>query len=162
MVLKLDSGVGGAHVVKQLIAVLAHERLLVIASDVVPRDSVTVHVVQHAQTRLHRAVDVELGVVGLRRLLVSALAPRVVRPVGRFLVGAGDLAPRGRPEPSVHVLRLQVRPVLAALEVAQPSAGPNVGRVICEKPNESTALETSQSNQRYTPGPFITGATIAP
>lgn len=139
--LKLESRVGGTHVVKQLIAVLAHERFLVIASDVVPRDTVAVHVVQHAQARLHRAVDVELSVVRLRLLLVSALAPRVVRPVGRRLVGAGDLAPSGRPEPSVHVLRLQVRSVLAALEVAQPSASPNVGRVVCEKTNGSAALE---------------------
>lgn len=129
--LELESRVGGGHVVEQLVAVLAHERFLVVATDIVPCDSVAVHVVQHAQARLGRAVDVELRVVRLRRLLVSALAPRVVRPTGRRLVGGGQLAPGGRPEPSVHVLRFQVRPVLAALEVTQPSAGPYVWGVVC-------------------------------
>lgn len=85
--LKLETRVGGGHVVEQLVAVFAHERLLVIATDVVPRNTVTVHVVQHAQARFLRAVDVELGVVGLRDLLVAALAPRVVRPADRRLVG---------------------------------------------------------------------------
>lgn len=128
--LKLETRVGGGHVVEQLVAVFAHERLLVIATDVVPRNAVTVHVVQHAQTRFLRAVDVELGVVRLRDLLVAALAPRVVRPAGRRLVGGRHLAPGRRPEPSVHVSRFQVRPVLAAVEVAQPSAGPYVRCVV--------------------------------
>lgn len=131
--LEPERRVGGGHVVEQLVAVLAHERLLVIAPDVVPRDPVAVHVVEHAQARLDGAVDVELGVVRLRFLLVAALAPRHVRPTGRRLVGGRDLAARRRPEPSVHALRFQVGPVLAALEVAQPSAGPYVRRVICTR-----------------------------
>lgn len=129
-VLQLEPRVGGGHVVEQLVAVLAHERLLVVAPDVVPRDAVAVHVVQHAQARLLRTVDVGLGVVRLRHLLVPGLAPRAVRPAGRRPVGGRQLAARRRPEPTVHVLRLQVRPVLAALEVAQPPAGPYVGRVV--------------------------------
>jgi len=129
---ELESRVGGSHVVEQLIAVLTHERLLVIATDVVPRDTIAVHVVQHAQARLHRSVDVELCVVRLRYLLVTALAPRSVRPAFRCLVGGRYLAPGGRPEPSVHVLRLQVRTVLAALEVAKPTAGPDIRSIVCE------------------------------
>lgn len=131
-VLELKPRVCGGHVVEQLVAVLAHERLLVVTTDVVPRDAVTVHVVQHAQARLHGAVDVELGVVRLRRLLMAALAPRAVRPAGRRLVGGRYLATGGRPEPAVHGLRFQVRAVLASLEVAQPAAGPYVRRVVCE------------------------------
>lgn len=138
--LKLEPRLGGGYVVEQLFAVLTHERLLVVAADVVPRDPVAVHVVQHAQTRLGRAVDVELGVVRLRHLLVAALAPRAVRPAGRRLVGGRYLAARGRPEPAVQLLRLQVRTVLAALEVAQPPAGPYVRCVVCKRPGGTTVL----------------------
>lgn len=128
--LELETRVGGGHVVDELVAVFAHERLLVVATDVVPCDTVTVHVVQHAQARFLRTVDVKLGIVRLWDLLVAALAPRVVRPTDRRLVGGRHLAPGGRPEPPVYVFRFQVRTVLAAIEVAQPSAGPYIRCVV--------------------------------
>lgn len=131
--LELEPRVSSGYVVEQLFAVLAHKRLLVVAPDVVPRDAVAVHVVEHAQTRLLRSVDVRLSVVRLRRLLVAGLAPRAVGPAGRRLVGGRQLAARRRPEPAVHVLRFQVRSVLAALKVAQPPAGPYVRRIICDR-----------------------------
>lgn len=72
--------VGAGHVRQQLVGVLAHHGLLVVAGHVVPRDAVVVHVVEDGQTRLGGAVDVELGVVGLALFLVPGLRPRVVAP----------------------------------------------------------------------------------
>lgn len=95
-----------------------------------PRDAVVVDVVQDGQAGLARLVDVVLGVVGLRLLLVSGLAPRVVRPARGHLVGPGDLVAGGRPEPAQEGLRLQVRASLAALEVAETARGPDVGDVV--------------------------------
>lgn len=47
-----------------------------------PRDAVIVHVVEHAQARLVRLVDVVFRIVGLAGLLVAGLAPGVVSPAG--------------------------------------------------------------------------------
>lgn len=95
-----------------------------------PCDAVVVDVVEHGQARLAGLVDVVLGVVWLRELLVSGLAPRVVAPAGRDAVGLGDLLAARRPEPAEQVLRLQVAASLAALEVAQASRRPDVRHVV--------------------------------
>ena len=50
--LERDFGVAGADKVEQLLAVLADERFLVAASDVVPLDAIVVEVVQDGQARL--------------------------------------------------------------------------------------------------------------
>ena len=47
-----DLRVAGADKVEQLLAVLADEGLLVVASDVVPLDAIVVEVVQDGQARL--------------------------------------------------------------------------------------------------------------
>ena len=101
-----------------------------VAGNVVPGDTVIVHVVQDAQARLAGLVDVVLGVVGLGLLLVSSLAPGVVGPARGHLVGLGDLVAGRRPEPSEEVLGLQIGASLAALEVAQAARRPDVGDVV--------------------------------
>ena len=50
--LERDLWVAGADKVEQLLAVLANEGLLVVASDVVPLDAIIVEVVQDGQARL--------------------------------------------------------------------------------------------------------------
>lgn len=47
-----QAGVAGAYEVEQLVAVLAHERLDVVARHVVPLDAVVIEVVQDRQARL--------------------------------------------------------------------------------------------------------------
>lgn len=101
-----------------------------VARDVVPSDAVVVDVVQHGHARFRRAVDVELGVVRLALLFVAGRGPGVVAPPGRHLGRGGDLLARRRPEPAVHVLRLEVGPVLAALEVAEAARRPDEGHVV--------------------------------
>lgn len=128
--LQTKTGIGGRHVVEQLVRVLADDGLLVVAGDVVPGDAVVVDVVQDGQAGLARLVDLVLGVVGLRQLLVSGLAPGVVGPAGGHLVGPGDLVAGRRPEPSQQVLGLQVGASLAALEVAETARRPDVGDVV--------------------------------
>ena len=128
--LQLDAGVGGGDVLEQGGRVLADDRLGVVAADVVPLEPVLVHVVEHAEARLRRLVDVELGVVRLRLLEVAGRAPRLVRPAGRRAVGGRELDARAGPEPAVDDERLQVVAV-AALEVAQAPARPDVGQFLC-------------------------------
>ena len=50
--LELQLGVTGTDKVEQLVAVLADERLLVVAGNVVPLDAVVVEVVENGQARL--------------------------------------------------------------------------------------------------------------
>lgn len=128
--LQTDTRIGGRHIVQQLLAVLAHERLLVVACHIVPGDAVVVHVVQHRQARLARLVDVVLGVIGLRQLLVARLAPRIVAPALRNAIGRLDLLACRRPEPTEQVLRLQIGAALAALEVAQATRCPDVRHIV--------------------------------
>lgn len=84
-----EAGVGAGDVLEQLIRVFTDHGLLVVAGDVVPRDAIVVHVVEHAQAGLRRLVDVELSVVRLPLLLVPGLRPRVVAPAVGDLEGDG-------------------------------------------------------------------------
>ena len=123
------------HILQELVGVLAHEGLGVVASDVVPLDPVVVDVIEDAHARLHAAVDVELRVVRLRHVvghelgLVAGEGPGLVAPAGRRGVGGRHLDAGPGPEPPVHGGRLQILAV-AALEVAEPARGPDVGEVV--------------------------------
>ena len=81
-------------------------------------------------------VDVKLSIVRLGHVpafelgLVSGIGPRLVWPSWWGGIGRGHLDSRATPEPSVDDCRLQVVAV-AALEVAETSAGPNVCEVLC-------------------------------
>lgn len=115
-----------------------------------PCDAVIVDVVEDRQARLGRLVDVELGVVWLRDLLMSGLRPRVVSPSDWVAVGWLDLLAVGGPEPSVEVLWKQVFAAFATcfgrekvyhlfereekarltVEIAQATRGPDVWNVV--------------------------------
>lgn len=101
-----------------------------IAGDVVPRDSVIVDVIEDRQAGLGGAVDVELGVIGLTGFLVPGLRPGVEAEASRCLIGGRHLFAVRGPEPAVQGLGLEVSAVLAALEVAEPARGPDVGHVL--------------------------------
>lgn len=47
---KSDAWVGGGDVVEKLLAVLANNRLLVVAGHIVPGDAIVINVVQNSQT----------------------------------------------------------------------------------------------------------------
>lgn len=95
-----------------------------------PSNTIVVDVVQDGQTRFGRLIDVELGVIGLRDLLVSGLAPWVVAPSLWNSVGGLDLFAGRRPEPSEDILGLQIGSALAALEVAQTTGRPDVWHIV--------------------------------
>lgn len=142
--LEADAAVGAGNIVQQLLGVLADERLLVVARDVVPGDAVVVDVVQDGHAGLVGAVDVELGVVRLSDLLVAGLGPRVEGPAIRRLVRRRHLLAIRRPEPAVQGLGLEVTSVLAALEVAETPGRPDVRHVVCgnrEIPRETCRLQ---------------------
>ena len=132
---RLELWVEGLNILQQLVRVLAHEGLGVVASDVVPLDPVVVDVVEDAHARLNAAVDVELGVVGLRHIvgdelgLVAGEGPGLVAPAGRGGVGGRHLDSGARPEPAIDSRGLEILAV-AALEVAEPARGPDVREVV--------------------------------
>lgn len=116
--LERNLGVAGADKVKQLLAVLADEGLLVVASDIVPLDAIVVEVVQDGQAGLTFIV---FTVVGLRASVTTG-----VGPVSQSaLVSRRDLSLRARPEPSVDNGWLQISTV-ASVKVAFAAAGPDV------------------------------------
>lgn len=95
-----------------------------------PGDAIVVHVVQDGQALLLGLVNVVFSVVGLWALLVTGLGPGVVAPSLRNAVGGLDLLAGCGPEPSVHVLGLQIGTVLAASEIADATGGPDVGHIV--------------------------------
>lgn len=130
MELQTNAWVCGSNVVQQFLGIFTHYGFLVVASNVVPSDTIVVHVVQHRQARFGRLVDVEFGIVWLRDLLVAGLAPWVVSPAVRDLVGSWDLLAVVGPEPSVDVLGFQIGTVFTALEVAETTGRPDVGDIV--------------------------------
>lgn len=86
-----------------------------------PVHAIIVEVVQHGQAVLVGAALLQLTIVRLR--LADAAVGRPVVLVA--IVGGRQLLQLGGPEPAVDGHRLQVRTV-AALEVANASAGPDV------------------------------------
>jgi len=109
--------------------VFADDGLVVVASDVVPLETVLVDVVEDTQASLGRVVDGELGVIGLGGLEVTSGAPWLIAPAGRSAVGLGQLHLSSRPEPSLDDQRFQILTRIAALEVAHAAARPDVRQV---------------------------------
>jgi len=139
--LEANTAVGAGHVVEQLLRVLADERFLMVARDVVPGDAVVVYVVEDGQAGLVGAVDVILGIVRLLDLLVAGLRPRIEAPaVGRLVGGCHLLAIR-RPEPTVQRFGLEVTSVLTTLEVAETSRRPDVRNIVLlDEPEDHIVL----------------------
>lgn len=128
--LQANTRIRGRHIVEQLLGILADERLLVVAGHIMPGNAIIVHIIQHRQARFARLIDVVLGVVWLRHLLVSGLAPRIVTPALWQAIRRLDLFTCRRPEPTEDVLRLQIGAALAALKIAQPSGRPDVRHIV--------------------------------
>jgi hypothetical protein len=131
MKLETDASVGGCDIVEKLVIVLTDERFLVVAGDIMPGNTVIVHVVKNRKAGLICAVDVELSIVRLLNLLVPSLTPGVEAKTVRHLVRRGHFLTGGRPEPTIDVLRLKVTPIFATLEITQATAGPDVGHIAC-------------------------------
>lgn len=75
-----ESRVSATDVVQKLIRIFTDDRLLVVASDVVPGDAVVVNIVEDAEARFCSAIDVEFSVIGLTLFLVASLGPGIVAP----------------------------------------------------------------------------------
>lgn len=101
-----------------------------VTADVVPYDAVLVDVVKDAQAGFGRLVDLKLGVVRLSPFEVAGRAPWLVRPASWLLVSAGQLDSGTGPEPAVDDERLEICAVIAALEVAETAAGPDVRQLL--------------------------------
>lgn len=87
--LQSNAAICGRDVIEELLGVLADDGLLVVAGDVVPRDTVIVDVVEDGEARLAGLVDVEFGVIRLALFLVTGGGPGVVVPAIGGLVGRG-------------------------------------------------------------------------
>ena len=80
--LERDFGVAGADKVEQLLAVLADERFLVAASDVVPLDAIVVEVVQDGQARLTLLLKTWQGFI--LRILEEKKKKNEIRSIGSW------------------------------------------------------------------------------
>lgn len=119
--LNTQIGICVPDVLQQGIVLLADPGLAVMASDIVPMDSVVVEVIEHCQTSFFHSSLLHFTVIGLRLANASVLGPIVL-----LAIGSGcQLLQLRRPEPSVDVGRLQVW-AFASTEVALSTAGPNV------------------------------------
>lgn len=139
-------GVGVASKSQELIGVLAHPGLDVVAGNVVPFDAIVVEVVENGDAGLVGAGLGELAVVGLPLAGAAGVGP--VADPAEGAVGGGDTGGRAGPEPAVDERGLQVGPV-AAVKVALAAGGPDVldlagGHGLVHELCLSLALETHQ------------------
>ena len=127
----------GLDVFKQLVGVLADEGLGVVAGDIMPLHTVIINIIKKTIASLSGTIDVKLCIVRLGHILafklclVTCEGPGLVAPAWWSGVGWSHLHSRPRPEPSIHICRLEVFPV-TSLEVAQATRGPNIGKVVCK------------------------------
>merc|ERR1719460_1479968 len=104
--------------------VFADDWLLVVAPNVVPLDPVPVEVVQHCHAGLCLAVLLNLfSVIRLRSRGAETSSAGPVVEGGT--IGWTETSLVRRPEPSVDVLREEVRPV-ATVKVTETTGGPEV------------------------------------
>jgi hypothetical protein len=61
-----DGGIGGTHVVKQIVVLLADPRLEVVACNIVPIDAISVELIEDCQAIFRASIFLELTVVWLR------------------------------------------------------------------------------------------------
>lgn len=130
IILQLDTGIGSRDVLQQRRWVFADDSFGVVATDVMPLDTVFVDVVQHAEARFFGFVDFEFGVVRLWAFEVASSTPRLVTPTGRDFIRFGQFDARTGPKPAVDQDGLQVFTV-ATFEVAQATTRPDVGKFLC-------------------------------
>jgi len=109
--------VARADKVEQLLAVLADEGFLVVASNIVPLDAIVVEVVQDGQAWLALIV---FAVVGLWAAITTSVGP----VTESTLIGRWDLSFGARPEPPVDDGWLQISAV-ASVKVAFATASPD-------------------------------------
>lgn len=120
LVLDTDAWISGTNEVEEFIGVFADEGLEMVASNVVPFDSVVVEVVQDGKASL----VVTLGDFTVVRLSTSESSG--VRPVSiGTVVGGSNTGTRARPEPSVDQVGLEISTV-AAGEIALSAGSPDV------------------------------------
>ena len=131
--LKTKTAIGTGYVVEKFIGIFADEWLFVITSDVVPRDTIVVDVVENGHAGFGGTVDVEFSVVGLSRLFVTRLRPWIVTPAIWRLICRCHLLAIRRPEPSVKCLWLEIATVLATFEITETTGSPDVRHVVWKK-----------------------------
>jgi len=111
--------------VEELVAVLADDRLLVSALNIVPLDAVLVEIVEHTDTALVVTALLLLPVVRLGTLQSTGLGPVAVATLAR----GRDPSTCGSPVPAVDNGRLQVLPV-TSLEVALTTSCPDIRDIV--------------------------------
>ena len=96
-----------------------------IASNIVPRDTVIIDVIQKTKTRLLLPIDILLSIVRLGYLEMSSAGPWLISPCRRSGVGGSYLLVGSCPEPPIDIHRLQVRAV-TTLEITNTARGPDI------------------------------------
>lgn len=101
LILQFNTRVGSTDVLKKRWRILADDGLGMIATNVMPFDTILVNVVQNPKARFFGLVDFEFSIVGLCPLEVASSAPWLVTPTSRCFISFGQLDTRARPEPAV-------------------------------------------------------------
>lgn len=128
--------------VEMSLNVLADDRLLVVAGNVVPFDSISVEIVQNSQARLGVTVLLDLlSVVGLSAWGVESSGEGPVME-GTRRVGRGQSSLVSRPKPSVNVLGEEIRTV-ASVKVAKSARGPEIGHVTIDESLDPIVFSSS-------------------
>lgn len=82
-----DATVGICDITEELFGIFTDERFLMVASNVMPSNTIVVNIVKYRQARFIGAVDIVLRVIRLSDLLVSSLRPWVEAPARWYLIG---------------------------------------------------------------------------
>lgn len=128
--LQANSAICSGDIVEQFLAVLTNERLLVVASNVVPSNTIIVNIVKNRQTRFSGAINIKFSIIRLLLFLMPSGRPWIIIPSVWCLVSGRHLLTASRPEPSKDILWLQIRAVFTSLEVTESARSPNVWHII--------------------------------
>ena len=138
-----DLRVAGADKVEQLLAVLADEGLLVVASDVVPLDAIVVEVVQDGQARLTLLRQQEDRVFFKIRIGINK--KKEARSIGSVaLTSSSRLSGCGRPSPPVLDQSPRARWSVGGILASEPDQNHPLTMVGCK----SARLHPSKSHLR--------------
>jgi len=92
----------------------------------VPVKPVFVDIVQDGQAGFWSPVYSQLCIIRLGSLVVSGVAPGLIRPILRLGIGWGHLGSGSGPEPSINRDGLKILSIPTSLEIAKSPRAPNV------------------------------------
>ena len=114
---------------KEILNIFTNKHLLMVASSIMPGNSIIIDIIEHSQASFCRPVDLLFCIIWLWNIspsklgLVASVGPGLERPERRGRVGRSNPNTGPGPEPSSYIDWLEILTV-TSVEVAKTTRGP--------------------------------------